>query len=277
MILGRGTVQPPMKAIVNRCLGHLGLEVRRKGFRVGAETFEPFVENVSIAGIEFCFWVADSTGKEWYEPTEHESYSEHTQTARLIKRGDAVLEIGTHHGFTMMLLSKLVGDEGRVLGVEPSPHNAMIASAQIGLNAAANCRVIQAAAANRKGRAKITFDSNAKVTESSNGIEVTTVTVDELDSTFGPFDVLKVDVEGFERQVLLGASALLKRRPRIILELHSPLLAIFGSTVENVLSLLGPASYQGTFVPRKERDHVNAFSIETIPRDDIANLFLAHA
>jgi FkbM family methyltransferase len=57
-----------------------------------------------------------------------------------------VLEIGAHHGFTAMLLSKLVGEQGFVLSVEPSPFNAMMATAQIGLNRAANCRVLQAAA-----------------------------------------------------------------------------------------------------------------------------------
>jgi FkbM family methyltransferase len=276
MIHGQGATQSPMKLFIKQCLGHLGFEVHRKGFNISAGTFQPFVERVSIAGVEFSFWVADSTGKEWYKPTEHQRFSEHTETARLLKRGDRILEIGTHHGFMMMLLSKLVGKEGFVLGVEPSPFNAMIASAQVGLNVAANCRVIQAAASERKGSARITFDSNAMVTESANGIEVTAVTVDELDSTFGPFDVLKVDVEGFERQVLTGASTLLQRRPRVMLELHSPLLATFGSTIEDVLSLLGP-SYHGTFVPRNARDHVSAFSSETIPRDDIVNLFLAHA
>jgi len=276
MIHVLGATRSPMKRFIKQCLAHLGYELHRRGFNVPPETFHPFVERVSIAGVEFSFWVGDSVGKEWYEPTEHQRFSEHTETARLVKHGDRVLEIGAHHGFTMMLLSKLVGKEGLVLAVEPSPFNAMIASAQVGLNAATNCRVIQAAASDRKGSTRITFDSNSMVTESANGIEVPAVTVDDLDSTFGPFDVLKVDVEGFERQVLTGASTLLQRRPRIILELHSPYLSKFGSTIEDVLSLLSP-SYKGTFVPRNARDQVYAFSSEKIPHDDIVNLFLIHA
>ncbi len=276
MIQGRGATRPPMKRFIKQCLGHLGFELRRKGFNISAGTFQPFVEKVAIAGVEFSFWVGDSVGKEWYEPTEQRGFSEHSETARLVKRGDRVLEIGAHHGFTMMLLSKLVGREGWVLAVEPSPFNAMISLAQLGLNAATNCRVIQAAASDRKGSTRITIDSNSMVTESAKGIEVTAVTVDDLDSTWGPFDVLKVDVEGFERQVLTGASKLLQRGPRIILELHSPYLSRFGSTMEEVLRLLSP-TYKGTFVPRNARDQVYAFSCEKIPRDDIVNLFLAHA
>jgi len=149
----------------------------------------------------------------------------------------------------------------------------MIASAQVVLNAATNCRVLQAAASDRKGKTKISFESNAMVTDSSDGIDVPTVTADELDSTFGPFDVLKIDVEGFERQVLAGASALLRRSPRIILELHSPNLTPFDSTIDSVLGLLGP-SYHGTFITRNERDRIHPFSVQSIPVNDIVNLFL---
>lgn len=265
-----------VKHIVKQSLCRLGFEQRRKGPpTVPSVDFQPFVEKVSIAGVEFSFWVGDPIGQEWYEPREHRGFSEHTETARLLRLGDRVLEIGAHHGFTAMLLSRLVGDEGFVLAVEPSPFNAMMAWAQVGLNAASNCRVIQAAASDRKGMAKISFESNSKVTDSADGIKVNTITVDELDSTFGPFDVLKIDVEGFERQVLAGASRLLRRKPRIILELHSPYLFKFGSTIDDVLGLLGP-SYNGTFIPRNARDRVYAFSPNKIPYDDIVNLFLAH-
>jgi FkbM family methyltransferase len=172
-----------------------------------------------------------------------------------------------------MLLSRLVGNQGFVLAVEPSPFNAMMASAQVGLNAAPNCRVIQAAVSDRKGRTRISRQSNTTVTDSADGIDVPAVTADELDKTFGPFDVLKIDVEGYERQVLAGASALLRRRPRIMLELHSPSLARFGSSIDSVLRLLDP-SYHGTFVTRQERDRVHPFSTQSILVDDIVNLFL---
>jgi FkbM family methyltransferase len=267
-----GTTSQRMRRFIKQTLGRHGYELHRKGFR-DSESFQPFVEKVSLAGVEFSFWVGDNTGVQWYDPAEHKDFAEHVETARLVRPGDRVLEIGSHHGFMAMLLSQLVGKEGFVLAVEPSPFNAMMASAQVGLNAATNCRIMQAAASDRKGTTKISFESNAAVTDSSNGIDVPTVTADELDTTFGPFDVLKIDVEGFEGQVLAGASALLRRSPRIILELHSPHLAPFGSTIDGVLRLLGP-SYRGTFVTRRERDRIHPFPAQSIPADDIVNLFL---
>ena len=264
-----------MKKIIKQGLSRLGFELRRKGLPAASSLdFQPFIQKFSFVGIEFSFWVGDSTGKEWYAPNVHQSLSENTETARMVRRGDRILEIGAHHGFTAMLLSKLVGKEGFVLAVEPSPFNAMMAWAQIGLNAATNCRVIQAAASDLKGRTRVSTESNSVVTARPDGIEVAAVTIDELDAAFGPFDVLKIDVEGFERQVLAGASTVLRRGPRIMLELHTPLLSRFGSTVESVLSLLG-SSYHGTFVPRNVRDRVCVFSLEKIPYDEIVNLFLS--
>ena len=267
-----GIVSYFMRRFIKRTLAEHGFELHRKGVR-DSGSFQPFIERVSIAGAEFSFWVGDSIGAQWYKPEEHQGFAEHMETARLLRPGDRVLEIGSHHGFMTMLLSRLVGEDGFVLAIEPSPFNAMMASAQVGLNAATNCRVMQAAASDRKGMTRISFESNANVTDSFEGIEVPTLTADELDSAYGPFDVLKIDVEGFESQVLAGASALLRRSPRIILELHSPNLAQFNCTSESVLRLLDPA-YHGTFVTRKERDRVHPFPAESIPADDIVNLFV---
>ncbi len=261
-----------MRRFIKQTLAQHGFELHRKGVR-DSGSFQPFIEKVSLVGVEFSFWIGDPTGALWYKPEEHQGFVEHVETARLLRPGDRVLEIGSHHGFTTMLLSQLVGKDGFVLAVEPSPFNAMMVSSQVGLNAATNCRVMQAAASDRKGKTKISFDSNASVTDSFEGIDVPTVTADELDGTFGPFDMVKIDVEGFEQQVLAGASALLQRSPRIMLELHSPNLPQFHSTIDNVLRLLGRA-YHGTFVTRKERDRTHPFPAESIPLDDIVNLFL---
>jgi hypothetical protein len=103
------------------------------------------------------------------------------------------------------------------------------------------------------------------------------MTVDDLDHEYGPFDVLKVDVEGFERQVLQGSKKLLARRPRLMLEIHAQIhahsLRRFGSTIEDVLDLIGPG-YSGSMVTRDLRDRVLKFRPEAIPRNEASDLFL---
>ncbi len=87
----------PMKQFVKHCLGRCGLEMRRKGSfapaLVGSESFQPFVERVSLAGVDFSFWVGDSVGQQWYDPKNHQELAEHSETARLVRPGTRVLEI----------------------------------------------------------------------------------------------------------------------------------------------------------------------------------------
>ena len=265
------------KQTIRRVAGMFGCEIRRID-KAGSNSahagpFQPYLEHFTIAGVQFSFWVGDANGKAWYHQSGHGKLAEETESARLLKPGDRVLEIGAHHGFTAMFISKLIGESGFILAVEPSPFNAMMASAQVGLNAAANCKVIQAAASDRKGNAKVSLLSNSSVTDSPEGIDVPTITVDELDAEYGPFNVLKIDVEGFERTVLAGAAKLLQRHPKIMLEVHSPYLSNFGTTMREVLGMLD-SSYQGTYVRRDAPFTVVPYSAETHPADDITNLFL---
>src|SRR5208283_1888021 len=76
-------------------------------------------------------------------------------------------------------------------------------------------------------------------------IEVPMVRGDDLDREHGPFTVVKVDVEGYEAKVLRGCSALIKRRPRLALELHGPLLHQAGDRVEDVQAILAEVGYHG--------------------------------
>jgi FkbM family methyltransferase len=251
-----------------------GLEIhRRRTQEVSKATF-PFVQKAEAQDVSFEYWVADETAQAWYPPADFGDLAEMGETRRLIKPGDRILEIGAHHGVYMVLLAKLVGPEGFVLSIEANPFNAMIADAQIALNGLGNCRLVHAAASNRPGAVQISSHSNARVV-ASNGTRVPAITGDELDAQFGPFTMLKVDVEGYESVVLDGCKKILNRHPRLSLEVHPPLLPSFGTTMAELLERI-PAQYNGTMVLRSDRrgqSAVRPFHRETLA-DEIANLFL---
>ncbi|MBV8902456.1 MAG: FkbM family methyltransferase [Acidobacteriia bacterium] len=260
-----------MRSAIKKSAAAAGLEIHKK--KASGATF-PLIEKFEAFGVGFQYWVADETGQRWYLPKNLGGSAELRETKRLIRPGDRVLEIGSHHGVYMLFVSKLAGSEGRVISVEAHPFNAMVAGAQIALNQVENCRLIHAAASDRSGSVEVSDDSNASVVESQ-GIRVPAITGDELDAQFGPFTVLKVDVEGYEGVVLDGCRNILSRNPRVSLEVHCPSLASFGTTVNQVLDRI-PARYGGTMMFRSDWQ-LRPFSREAVPADDIVNLFLGPA
>ena len=113
--------------------------------------------------------------------------------------------------------------------------------------------------------ARVAFESGrGPESHIRNGAPVGEVDGVRLDSVFAGnhIDILKIDVEGFEENVLRGASGLLRDRargPRIIyIEVHPFAWAQFGTTSETLLTFLADLGYSiedlsGTALAHVER------------------------
>jgi FkbM family methyltransferase len=175
------------------------------------------------------------------------------------------LEIGAHHGFTGFYLSRFIGDNGHIVSVEANPSNALIDDAQTTLNKFQNLRFVHFAASNKPGKVRISTNHNASVCNNGNSSEVEAITGDLLDSKYGPFNVLKVDVEGYELEVLQGCSQLLNRSPKLAIELHLDDLSKFGHRVEDVWDLINADKYKGEMIVRPARPNNRIpFSISAV-------------
>lgn len=143
-----------------------------------------------------------------------------------------IIEVGTNSGYVMAATLRQVQHQpGRVIGCEPAPHLAEMA--RQALSNYPGVSVIQVAVGSAPGSAELYCDLTGnfgwntfrtdKVVGAMHPIEVTITTLtslfDELEITRA--EVLKIDVEGFEVEVLDGAWALFDDpgfRPTIMLE-----------------------------------------------------------
>lgn len=157
--------------------------------------------------------------------------------ARLISRGDTVIDAGANVGYATVLASVAAGPKGRVLSFEPHPGlfailRQNVAAARERLRVAPT-ELHESALGVEAGTAELhipgafgTNDGIARIgPDPIPGGESVPVRVETLDDVLGEgsVEVLKLDVEGFEPQVLRGAArALAERRVRhIVFEEHS--------------------------------------------------------
>lgn len=266
-----------LKSLLQKSAAKLGYEIRRRT-REAETPFHPFVRDYVLPDAAFSFWITNADSASWYPQRGWDTVGEFRELRRLVRPGDRVLEIGTHHGFTAMLLANFAGGQGFVLGVEAYAPNVIVAQAQVALNGyGARMKIVHAAGAESSGgKVSLFGNHNSSVVPASAGVtdEVSTVTGDELDERYGPFDVIKIDVEGFEEKVLRGCRKLLARRPRVALELHLDSLAAYGSSRDTVLDLIPTSAYAGTATFRPDFATVHPFDRAKLPEHGIANLFL---
>jgi len=148
---------------------------------------------------------------------------------RHVKNGHVVIDVGANLGYYTILLSDLVGPEGRVTAVEPSPRLAELCQHNIDLNGFRHTAKLRRQAASDTTGALLRFQ--ALISDPKNGhilpdtapdnttahvLDTTVETIRLDDLVEGPVDFIKIDVEGAEEQVWAGMQQLLHRSPDVI-------------------------------------------------------------
>jgi FkbM family methyltransferase len=147
-----------------------------------------------------------------------------------VKAGATVIDIGAHIGYYTLLLAKCVGPAGRVISFEPLPVNLTLLRQNVQLNDLQHVQVKAQAVFSRNEELTITVPDHAPNSgeasvlpvEGAKQFRVPATTLDSFCSGTGcrP-DFLKMDVEGAEYDVLLGAKeTIAQSRPKMLIELH---------------------------------------------------------
>ena len=141
---------------------------------------------------------------------------------QVVKEKDTVIEVGANIGTHTLIFSNLVGNKGKVIAFEPQRIVFQTLCANVSLNSKTNVYAFQNAVSNQNGYLHIPFIDYGK-TDNFGGIslenindgeKVEKVKLDNFLTEYFDLDsikLIKIDVEGMEKDVLEGAKETIKK------------------------------------------------------------------
>jgi FkbM family methyltransferase len=139
--------------------------------------------------------------------------------------GGVAVDAGANLGEWSVPLARAVGREGQVLCVEPNPKVAAALTATLRISGLAQAEVLPVALSAVDAEGRLLVDGAdtglSRITSSEAGIPVPLRRLDSIvaERRLTRLDLIKIDVEGHERQVLEGAADSLRRfRPAVVFE-----------------------------------------------------------
>lgn len=199
--------------------------------------------------------------------------------APLIRPGDTVVDVGAFIGDHTVAYSHAVGKTGKVFAYEPNPlafkclvHNTSGMSNVFGF-----CHALGANA----GIVTMTDLPNA-ASNYVDGIGIRSINVWPLDKDLPLFlqcDLIKIDVEGYELNVLKGAEKLIEKfHPKLVVEINEIALQRQNTTKEDVVGWVVRHGYDVSILHRhKDAPFYDILAIAEQPPEISSGVGTAHS
>lgn len=194
--------------------------------------------------------VTTRIGADNYLITSDDNYLDHikdefepamvTLFASLLRDGDCVLDVGANIGCTSLLFSQVAR---QVFSFEPSPTTFRLLQKNLAQAQVHNVVAANFGLGNSEGAFELTFAPDnrsggfvSNLTTASSGHQVESIRIVAGDAylraaNIAQIDFIKIDVEGFERNVIEGLTDTLARcKPVVVLELNHWCLNAFQRT-----------------------------------------------
>jgi len=182
----------------------------------------------------------------------------------LLREGDTFLDIGANEGYFSIIAAQIVGRSGKVISIEPQTRLQSVLFRNIFENGAYNVNVFQRVISDSIGSATLSLapDVNAGSSGVFRATKYAVPTELVPQTTLAQFlsllrvdriRLMKVDVEGYEHEVVLGSKEVFEGGlvENLALELHPAILKRRGKSESDMLSFLSANGYQ------RNTDHRN--------------------
>lgn len=196
------------------------------------------IDGIKIAGMPLVNYISGT-----YEP----------ETTALLRRvvhpGFVALDIGAQAGYFTLLLSKLVGPEGKVISFEPFEASYNLLTQNVRRNRLLNVEALPVGADEVGSTKTYYIPSNSLYSvkderkknkrEDSTTVEVVRLD-DYLPSITRRVDIIKIDIEGAEGAALRGMEGILRSNPQVgvVIEIAPKVMDKVGLVPEGLLEQL---------------------------------------
>ncbi|MGF7209667.1 FkbM family methyltransferase [Skermanella aerolata] len=221
----------PVRNLAGRLLWQTGL-CRRFTIRKDGYSLRFFPSSVSCA-----YWIDPDARVE-----------DERVVTRMLDPGGTYVDVGANVGTLAAAAAMKVGPSGRVVAVEANPTIAGFLRENMLLNGFGHVQVHNRAVGSVPGTIRISQrradDMNfVSAGTDGDGVTVEMTTLDDLAGGLGTIDLLKIDVEGFEKFVLEGAAKTLSVARNVYIELFDENFARYGYGSREILCRLEAAGF----------------------------------
>ncbi len=171
----------------------------------------------------------------------------------LIKPDDHIMDIGANIGQTSLKLSKKISDKGCIWAFEPSSINFKKCQRNFQLNSLQNVHVFHTGVGAGPQKAFISSSnshhrgsSHVSHEQSEFTEEITIIALDDFVKEQNcRVDLIKIDVEGYESEVIKGAEKTLReQKPVLFMEVDDSMLRSQNSSAKDLIAQLHCLNYQ---------------------------------
>ena len=186
---------------------------------------------------------------------------------RCLKPGATFVDLGANEGYFSVIASRLVGESGRVVAVEPQERVQSVLRTNLSVNHCSNVSVVQAAVGAGEGTMTLHLNPSTNTGASSafrstryplptQQARICSLTALFNDCGLAYADLVKMDIEGYEGEAIQGARDLLQNRRigAISLAYHEAVLLRQGSSTQQIETEL-----IANFFQIKERDSTTLY------------------
>lgn len=160
--------------------------------------------------------------------------------AAYLKKGDVVCDIGANIGSMALRAAYEVGASGCVLAFEPHPRTFEFLRKNISLNNFSNVLAHNVAIGERENNVRLEnrrSDDQNQITGVGQ-IRIQLKTLDGFTGKCESLSLLKIDVEGYEKFVLMGASKTIQKTACIYFESYNKHFTQYGYSTDELLQIL---------------------------------------